>query len=110
MSEMIRELESLVSKRDEEIEALCQRAEDMEVEFQRQREAYAQMVSGLGARNDVLLAMMKEMAEALDRATDVIKGEYPVEQWLDYGVDHNEAILAKYKGEAAVEIGKEMMK
>ena len=37
---------------------LRQRAEAMEDEFQRQRDAYAQMVSVLGARNDVLLALV----------------------------------------------------
>ena len=77
-----------------EIEALRQRAEAMEVEFQRQREAYAQMVSGLEVRNDVLLAMMKEMAEALEKLAKLGNGD-------SYGnsVGNSLALdaLAKYK-------------
>ena len=69
------------------IESMSKRAEAMEVEFQRQREAYAQMLSGLGARNDVLLAMMKDMASAL-------------EDWQTCDLDESQAdvLLHKYKG------------
>ena len=49
------------------------------------------------AKPDETAELLREMAPLLDIANEIIKGEYPVEQWLDYGVDYNEAALAKYR-------------
>jgi hypothetical protein len=44
-----------------------------------------------------MLALVTEMAEALEIANTVIEGEYPADQWQDYGVYRNLAALAKFK-------------
>ena len=44
-----------------------------------------------------MIELLREMADALDYASNVIEGEWPVDQWQENGVHRNHAVLAKYK-------------
>jgi len=44
-----------------------------------------------------MVELLRELGARLDVANEIIKGEYPVEEWLDYGVDENTAVLEKLK-------------
>ena len=46
-----------------------------------------------------LIAAAPELLEALENALEIIKGEYPSEQWPDYGVPQMEAAIQKARGE-----------
>jgi len=49
--------------------------------------------------NATLLALAPELLKALETCVEIIKNEYPEEQWNDYKVDEFEALISKAKGE-----------
>jgi hypothetical protein len=46
---------------------------------------------------EALRNLLREMVIQLDTANEIVKGEYPVEEWMDYSVDLNEEVLRKYR-------------
>lgn len=46
-----------------------------------------------------LIVRAPELLKALETCVEIIKNEYPEEQWNDYKVDEFEALISKAKGE-----------